>query len=108
MASDVAMETSPPDPAEATEPPPAEGPPAEPPQPEEPPVAEPVPKRRQRKPRPAVVTDAQPREAKRPNRRVQTPPSIAVDHNFWSGLLATQRALRRESKTQRYSNLAIV
>jgi len=98
-----------PPPTESTEPPQT----TEPTPPAEPPVPTP-PKRKQRRPRVTVATaDSQPqevpsREPKRPNRRTQTPPSIVVDQNFWSGLLATQRALKREAKVQRFSNLSIV
>ena len=97
-------------------PPPTES--TEPPQTTEPtPPAPPVPtppKRKQRRPRVTVATagpqpqEVPSRESKRPNLRTQTPPSIVVDQNFWSGLLATQRALKREAKVQRFSNLSIV
>ena len=111
-AADAPMESAgsqeqpkvePQEPSHPTEPPQS----TELPQPTEPPL----PERRQRKQRLTVATeDTEPpvREAKRPNRRMQTPPSIVVDQNFWSGLLATQRAMRREAKAHRFSNLAIV
>ena len=110
----MASVPEPTEPAEATEP--AE--PQQPPPPQEPtPVAEPPaqataappkPKRKPRKQKPEDPQEPPVPEPKRLNNRAATPPGILVDQTFWSGLAATHRAMKREEKSRRYSNFAIV
>jgi len=95
-------------PAEPTEPAePAE--PADPTQPTEP--AEPAtPKPKPRKKKTTIRDPAQqepPTRAKRQNQRVITPPSLVVEQTFWTGLLATQKARKREARQQTLSNFRI-
>ena len=120
-AADVAMEPAGPEPAAAAEPTEAKAPEAAPETtaepveaatptpapadtPMEPAVATPAPERPKRRSRAPERTIRAP---KRVNNRTATPPSIVVDQAFWSGLLATHRAMKREGRTQRYSNFAI-
>ena len=84
----------------------AEVPAPEPPAPE-PPAPEARPKTRKKKTvRESPATPEAPR-VKRQNPRTQTPPSIVVDQAFWAGLLATQKAMKREARQETLSNFRI-
>ena len=102
----AATEPAAPEPAESAEPPV----PAEPPVSQAAPEAEPPaarPKTRKKKTvRESPATPEAPR-VKRQDPRTQTPPSIVVDQAFWAGLLATQKAMKREARQETLSNFRI-
>ena len=91
------------EPAEPAAPPPSEEPEAPKPEPPEP--AKPKPRRKKA----TVLEPAQqePPRAKRQNQRTATPPALLVDQTFWAGLLATQKARKREHRQQTLSNFRI-
>ena len=99
------MEVEPPEPTEPVAPPPSEEP--EPPKPAEPEA----PKSEKPKPRKKKATireePQEPARAKRQNQRTSTPPALLVDQTFWAGLLATEKARKREARQQTLSNFRI-
>jgi len=101
------MEVEAPEPAEPVAPPPSEEP--EPPKPAEPEAPKPEdPKPKPRKKKATIREEPQePARAKRQNQRTSTPPALLVDQTFWAGLLATEKARKREARQQTLSNFRI-
>jgi len=100
------MEVEPPEPTEPVAPPPSEEP--EPPKPAEPEAPKPeTPKPKPRKKKVTIREPQEPVRAKRQNQRTSTPPALVVDQTFWAGLLATEKARKREARQQALSNFRI-
>ena len=112
MADDKPMEVEAPEPAEPVAPPPSEEPETtepEAPKPEAPKPEAPKPKPRKKKAtiREDPILQEPATRAKRQNQRTSTPPALLVDQTFWAGLLATEKARKREARQQTLSNFRI-
>ena len=99
------MEVEAPEPAEPVAPPPSEEPEA--PKPEAPEPAKPKPRKKKATIRDDPVLQEPPSRPKRQNQRTSTPPALVVDQTFWAGLLATEKARKREARQQTLSNFRI-